>query len=236
MDYAHYCDLAGLFDFPGIEFAGRGRELAASLRVRYPDAAAELDGFLDGLPGRPLDLQELHTRTFDVQALTTLDTGYVLFGDDYKRGALLSNLNKEHARAGNDCAGELADHLPNVLRLLARLNDAEVREELVEAILIPALMLMIRDFDRERVESKHASYTKHYKTLIDAAPGPDPMAYRHALGALMNVLRRDFDVAETIARLADWGSRPQTADFLKRVQKEIDIERIANPANSGCDS
>src|SRR3989337_3988850 len=113
MNYAHYSQVAELFDFPGPEFAARGRVLLGLLRENYPAAAVEVEPFLAGIPERTLDLQELHTRTFDVQSLTTLDTGYVLFGDDYKRGALLSNLNREHNEAENDCRGELADHLPN---------------------------------------------------------------------------------------------------------------------------
>ena len=84
--------------------------------------------FSTRFPQRTLDLQELHTRTFDVQSLTTLDIGYVLFGDDYKRGALLSNLNQEHSRAENDCRGELADHLPNLLRLIPKLKDQDLLE------------------------------------------------------------------------------------------------------------
>ena len=236
MDYLHYCNLAALFDFPGPEFATRGRELVALLRDGYPEAAGEVERFLDAVPQKTLDLQELHTRTFDVQSLTTLDVGYALFGDDYKRGALLSKLNQEHARAENDCRGELADHLPNVLRLLPKLVEREVRDELVEDILIPALMLMIREFDPGRIEKKNANYRKHYKTLIDAAPGCDSMIYYRALKAVMDVLAQDFQVAETITKLSDWGSRPQTVDFLRLVQKEMDIEREANPVNSGCDS
>jgi nitrate reductase assembly molybdenum cofactor insertion protein NarJ len=236
MDYAHYGNLAELFDFPGVDFAVRGRALATLLRDGYGDAAVEVGHFLDAIPQRTLDIQELHTRTFDVQSLTTLDVGYVLFGDDYKRGALLSNLNREHSRVDNDCRGELADHLPNVLRLLARLSDAGLREELVEHVLVPALMLMIREFDGERVERKRASYRRHYNTLIDAAPGADPTIYRRALEALLQVLRKDFEVEETVARLSNWGGRPQTVDFLKRIQNEMDIERDANPVNSGCDA
>jgi hypothetical protein len=33
----------------------------------------------------------LFTRSFDVQAVTTLDLGYIVFGEDYKRGELLVN-------------------------------------------------------------------------------------------------------------------------------------------------
>lgn len=236
MNYAHYCHVAELFDFPGPEFAARGRALLGFLRKNYADAAVEVEHFLDAIPGRTLDLQELHTRTFDVQSLTTLDIGYVLFGDDYKRGALLSNLNREHGRAENDCRGELADHLPNVLRLIPKLKDQDLLNELVGQILVPALMLMIREFDPERIEKKNANYRKHYQTLIDPACGSDSTIYCRALKAALHVLAKDFQVTEIITRLSDWGGRPQTADFLGLVRMEMDIERNANPVNSGCDS
>ncbi|MDP2238729.1 MAG: hypothetical protein Q8K18_01030 [Burkholderiales bacterium] len=236
MSYAHYHHLAELLDFPGPEFNARARALTALLRDSHPEAAAEVGEFLEAIPERTLDLQELHTRTFDVQSLTTLDVGYVLFGDDYKRGALLSNLNQEHSRAGNDCRGELADHLPNVLRLIPKLKDRELMDELIGQILVPALMLMIREFDPGRIQKKNASYQKHYKTLIDPARGGNTTVYCHALNAVMHVVKKDFDVTETMDRLSDWCSRPQTVDFLGLVQKEMDIERDANPVNSGCDS
>ena len=236
MTYAHYDRMAGLLDFPGPGFAASGRVLVDFLREDYPDAAAELELFLSGIPEKTLDLQELHTRTFDVQALTTLGTGYVLFGDDYKRGALLSNLNREHGEAQNDCGGELADHLPNVLRLIPKLKDQELRKELVEQILVPALMLMIREFDTDRIEKKNANYRKHYKTLIDPAGGCDSTVYRLTLKAVLKVLARDFPVSATITKLSDWSSRPQTVDFLRLVEREMDIERDANPVNSGCDA
>ena len=228
--------MAELLDFPGPGFAARGQVLVDFLRQDYPEAALEVELFLDAIPQRTLDLQELYTRTFDVQALTTLGTGYVLFGDDYKRGALLSNLNREHTDAENDCRNELADHLPNVLRLIPKLKDQDLRYELVEQILVPALMLMIREFDPERIAKKNANYRKHYKTLIDPANGCDPAIYRLTLKAVLKVLAQDFPVAETMSKLSDWSSRPQTIDFLRLVEREMDIERDANPVNSGCDA
>ena len=236
MNTAHYEHLAGLLDFPGPEFAARGRALSQLIRDSHPDAALEVEHFLDAIPQRTLDLQELHTRTFDVQSLTTLDIGYVLFGDDYKRGALLSNLRREHAQAGNDCGSELADQLPNVLRLVPKLKDRNLREELVRELLVPALMLMIREFDPERIGKKNANYQKHYKTLIDAAPCDDPTVYRRALMAVLDVLARDFQVVEMMAKLSDWSGSQQAADFLGLVNKEMEIERHANPVNSGCDA
>jgi nitrate reductase assembly molybdenum cofactor insertion protein NarJ len=227
MDCALYSRLAELFDFPAAGFKSRGHALAALLRDDYPDAAAAIARFLDGVPARTLDLQELHTRTFDVQSLTTLDIGYVLFGDDYKRGAMLSHLNREHARAGNDCRGELADHLPNVLRLLARLEDAELRHELALHLLIPALILMLREFEDGRIAQRNAGYRKHYKTLIDEAPHADSVLYRYALQALLEVLTQDFQAGDTVERLSEWRGRPQTVDFLAMVRSEMEIEDSA---------
>src|SRR3990167_8258142 len=158
MNYAHYSHVAELFDFPGPELAPRGRALLAFLRQNYPDAALEVEQFLDAIPERTLDLQELHTRTFDVQALTTLDIGYVLFGDDYKRGKLLSHLNREHNKAHNDCGTELADHLPNVLRLLSTWDHYELTQDFIQFILAPALRKMIGEFDIENLNSKEKFY------------------------------------------------------------------------------
>ena len=236
MSYAHYGEIAALVDFPRPGLAARGSSLLELLSGSYPEAAREVKQFLDAIPSGTLDQQELHTRTFDVQSLTTLDVGYVLFGDDYKRGALLSSLNQEHQRASNDCGGELADYLPNLLRLIPKLEDREVRDELVEQILVPAVMLMIREFDPARIEKKNANYRKHYKTLIDPAPVGDPTVYCRALQAVLHVLERDFQLSGTIASLSAAGSRPQTVEFLRLVEREMDIERDANPANSGCDA
>mgnify|MGYP001560870012 CR=1 FL=1 len=230
-----YGQLAECFDFPSPGFDTRGRVLLDLLRQDYPDAAVEMERFLGGLPQDVLDRQELFTRTFDVQSITTLDIGYVLFGDDYKRAELLSNLSREHKQLENDCAGELADHLSNVLRLIPKLSDSEVRTELVREIMVPALMLMIREFDPERVEKKKDYYQKHFQTTIAPAPGRDPAVYVHALRVLLGVLTKDFEVADRMTVFSGWSGR-QVRGFLGLVEKELDIEKNANPTNSVCDA
>ena len=40
-------------------------------------------------PGRPEQIQELYTRTFDINPVCTLEIGWHIFGEDYARGALL---------------------------------------------------------------------------------------------------------------------------------------------------
>ena len=237
MNCDHYAHVADLFDFPRTDFSARGQVTLDMLRDDYPEAAEEVEYFLKVMPQRTIDLQELHTRTFDVQSLTTLDVGYVLFGDDYKRGALLASMNQEHRRLQNDCRGELGDHLPNVLRLIAKLDDPGLIREMVLQLVVPALLLMIREFDSDRAQKKDENYEQHYWTLIDRAPGSDPTIYCRTLNALLYILARDFDITqEMLVLIAESGSRPQTQDFLGQVKKEMDIEMDANPVNSGCDS
>jgi nitrate reductase assembly molybdenum cofactor insertion protein NarJ len=84
---AHYQALADLFEYPDIKYPQQVRKIIDLLDGNYPEAVADLERFLELLPDRELrTMQELFTRSFDVQAITTLDIGYVLFGDDYKRG------------------------------------------------------------------------------------------------------------------------------------------------------
>jgi nitrate reductase assembly molybdenum cofactor insertion protein NarJ len=220
---AHYQALADLFEYPDSEYPQRVGKLIDLLGSNYPEAVAELDRFLQLLPGRELrTMQELFTRSFDVQAITTLDIGYVLFGDDYKRGELLANLNREHRQLNNDCRRELADHLPNILRLLGKLKNNELRDELVQEIVFPALAKMISEFTPARIEKKYEPYKNHYKTLIEAPAAREEIStlYQFALTALYEVLKRDFSLKEKPVP-------ESTCDFLQSVTRENEIESKA---------
>lgn len=232
--YTHYQDLAELFDFPGPDYRARAKRLLTFLLEHYPHAAEELQLFLDVIPAAENDLQELYTRTFEIQSLTTLGIGYVLFGDDYKRGDLLANLNREHGLVGTDCHGELADHLPNVLRLIPLLRDEDLRQELVAELLLPAVALMIQEFDPQRVIKKDESYQKHYKTLLEV-PVTDKTIFCRAFKALLQVLSADFKLAAGSGLLSEIIAKHQSSDFLGMIQRELEVEAIANANNSGAD-
>ena len=219
----HYALLADIFEYPTEGYPQRVRAVRKRLTARWPKAARELARFLELLPENDLvKMQELFIRSFDVQAVTTLDIGYVLFGDDYKRGELLSNLNREHIAAKVDCGHELADHLPNVLKLLAKLVDAELIDELVRDIIAPAVNKMIDEFNVKRVQKKNAWYEKHYKTLIEtpAASIEAATLYKFTLKSLLEVLKTDFGVVEQIPVAV-------TSDFLRSVSNENEIEEKA---------
>jgi nitrate reductase assembly molybdenum cofactor insertion protein NarJ len=231
---SHYEQLAALFDYPERGYPVQVQRLCELLEGRYPLAAAELCAFARALPSDgesfsadALDeVQEIHTRSFDVQSITTLSVGYVMFGDDYKRGELLVNLNREHKEAGVGCGSELPDHLPTVLRLIARWQDRELVVEFVEEILHPALERMIAEFGPERMEQRNKLYKKHFKTVIASSPERGTIFCKPLL-AVREVLKEDFCLSE-------WEPPEQDNDFLRSVRRELDIEaNEGRPAPSG---
>lgn len=216
MSLSHYDAFAALFDYPGAEYRAHVWAAHGSVVERCPEAAARLEVFAAALPDALTELQEIFTRSFDLQAITTLSVGYLLFGDDYKRGELLAQLNREHRCAGVDCGCELSDHLPNVLRLVARWSDRDLVAELVQEILRPAVERMIAEFGPGRMEQRNRLYAKHFKTLIASSAERGTM-FREPLAALAAVLDRDFQRAER---------RPpvRNSDFLESLGRELDIE------------
>lgn len=213
----HYTFLADLFQYPDTGFADRVKRVQVFLDQHYLEAGVALRAFSDyAAQASVIALEELFTRSFDVQAITTLDLGYVLFGDDYKRGALLVNLNREHREVDNPCHNELADHLPNVLRLLPRLQDTELREEMVEKIIAPALRKIIGEFDPDRISRKKKIYLKHHKTWIERSTDYGTF-YQKPLVALQAVLHVDFNPNEAPPPRS-------SSDFLKNIGTEIQLE------------
>ena len=221
----HYRVVAALFEYPSADFPEKVAEVKKLFDASYPCAAQELDQFIARLPVDDLMLmQDLFTRSFDVQAIATLDLGYVLFGDDYKRGELLANLNREHIEVENDCGTELADHLPNVLRLISILQDEELVHDLAYALIAPALLEMVGEFDPGRLHKKNESYEKHYKTLIETpAVNADAVTlYKFALQSLYEVLKQDFQL------IKEMPLKRKISDFLVSVVQENEIEQRAD--------
>lgn len=221
---SHYEHLARLLDYPRWDYPAWVQAAWDVLAGRYILPAAEVAAFAQLLPteGGPFDqegldeVQEIFTRTFDVQAFTTLGVGYVMFGDDYKRGELLVNLSREMRDAGIDCGAELPDHLPNVLRLMARWEDRELAEEFAREILHPALEAMVAEFEPRRVEERQGLYRKHFRTLIATSPRRWEM-FRHPLAAVLGVVKQDFGITA-------WTPPEENNDFLRSLGRELEIE------------
>jgi len=222
--YTHYEHVAKLFDYPRRDYPNWVQGVYELLAGRYVLAAAHVAAFASILPteGEPFsqdaldEVQEIFTRSFDVQAITTLSIGYLMFGDDYRRAELLVNLAREQAATGVDCGSELADHLPNVLRLLARWEDRILAEEFVVEILHPSIEKMIDEFGTHRMAVRDEMYQKHYRTLIVTSPERGTM-FLDPLCAVLEMLRVDFPLTEY---------RPDQAgnDFLRGIERELEIE------------
>ena len=145
-----YTHIAQLFNYPTGDFKSATAQLMIEFQAYGPSA---VDDFLPVArhftSNATSELQEYYIRTFDVNAACYLDIGYVLFGEESKRGQFLLNMKNEQLKADNDCGKEFSDHLPNVLTLLPKLSDASFREELVVSMLLPALRHMLENFRTE---------------------------------------------------------------------------------------
>lgn len=115
---------------------------AASELVLYPDADAEaklraacleLEAVKGPLARAAADFrrfvettdatrrEEMFTTVFDINPTCTLELGWHLYGEDYKRGSFLVDMRQVMAAVGVEESAELPDHLIHALRVLQRL-------------------------------------------------------------------------------------------------------------------
>jgi len=162
------------------------------LREQYPEAHATLMPFHNVIAHQTLyETEELFSKTFHIQAICYLDLGYVLFAEDYKRGAFLVHMKNEQQKINNDCAEELADNLPNVLTLMAKLPDESFLDEMAVRIVIPALENMLKEFDMARMTLKTEIRRKKQKVIIQENLKHKNI-YQFAIQASLQVLKEDF--------------------------------------------
>jgi nitrate reductase delta subunit len=116
------------------------------LAEEAPEAARLVREFNDRVQDLTIeDLQELYTRTFDLNPVCALEVGWQLYGDEYTRGRFLVFLRDSLRTHGIAEDTELPDHLVHVLPLLDRLDPSESRELTLEAV-IPAADKMLEGF------------------------------------------------------------------------------------------
>jgi nitrate reductase assembly molybdenum cofactor insertion protein NarJ len=190
--YRHYAILADMFRYPEENFLLVLDNCMELLHIDYPEAATELQPFFDYTKSRTIiEWEELYTKTFDVQPICYLDLGYVMFGEDYKRGAFLVQMQVEQRKANNDCGADLADNLCNALTLLHKTDEQDFIDELAVKILKPAVKKMIQEFSQARVELKNQALKKLHKAIIQEELNVGNV-YQNMFSALLNVLEKDF--------------------------------------------
>lgn len=91
------------------------------------------------------DIEELFTRTFDLNPSTCLEVGWHLYGEDYQRGEFLVKMRQSLEGFDIPESGELPDHLSHCLKLLTALEDDEV-QIFSENYLLPAIGKILNNF------------------------------------------------------------------------------------------
>ncbi len=142
-----YWLFADILEYPTADLARQAKECAKSLSAANPEVAISLERFRAFVEGTPLwRLEELYTRTFDLQVVCYPYVGYHLFGESFKRGAFLAKLNENYRVHGFSAGNELPDHLAVILRFLARQREDDFSATLVREGVIPALETMAGTF------------------------------------------------------------------------------------------
>ncbi|MFP5470365.1 MAG: hypothetical protein ACLGGV_02125 [Bacteroidia bacterium] len=188
----HYNAIANLFRYPKEDYVQNVNECARILKENYPKAYNELLPFIGFINSHPLfEIEEVFGKTFHIQAICYLDLGYVLFGEDYKRGEFLVQMKNEQRKVNNDCGHELADNLPNVLSLLPLIKDKVFLNELSVRVIMVAIEKMLQEFDASRMALKDKVRKKKQKVILleDMA---NKNIYQYALQATLKVFQQDF--------------------------------------------
>jgi len=168
-----YAYIADLFRYPTSDITSRVSQFSGFLEQKDALLHSKFQAFQDFYTNNSItSLEEHYIRTFDVRAICHLDIGYIIFGDDSKRGRFLYHMKEEQLLAGNECGSELADFLPNVLTLLSKSDNPDLTEELSVSILLPALSKMIQKLESEN------------------------NIYRIPVGILISLLEQDFENSE----------------------------------------
>ena len=148
-----YDAFADLLSYPNPLIQQQAEDCRAQLQQSHPEAVPAFESFLRGVNQVELErLKELYTTTFDMQPVCYPYIGYQLFGESYKRGALMAQLNEAYHALGFFTEQELPDHLPAILHFLG-MDSANRAGEFCQALLnsglIPALQKMLQPFGGE---------------------------------------------------------------------------------------
>lgn len=226
--YKHYLLFAGLLRYPDEHYPEIASKCLGMLRQSYPHTASELEPFVEFMQTHnPDEIEELYTRTFDVQPICYLDLGYVIFGEDYKRGAFLLHMQQEQAKANNDCGTDLPDNISNMLVLYTKTENQDLLNELAVKILIPGLEKMIAEFAQARMDLKVKILKKMHRAIIQEELNQGNV-YRNLFSSLLNVVKKDFDGINYTAALNPIINMQHHQSFFGKHSVNIETNELIN--------
>jgi len=125
------------------------------LQGELPAAAKEASAFGAFAEQHEIwELEEVYTRTFDVNPACALEVGWHLFGEEYARGMFLVRMREELRKYGLPESAELTDHLTHVLAVVAAMPDDEAAR-FVQACVQPAVEKMKAALENKETPYKH---------------------------------------------------------------------------------
>ena len=134
--------LARLLTYPTADYEHAVHACQQVLRNSDSSDGEPLAQFAEFARTSPLEeLEELFTRTFDLNPVCCLEVGWQLYGEDYNRGDFMVKMRQQLRAHGVPESIELPDHLANLLPLLGRLSSEEAGR-LAAASILPALAKM----------------------------------------------------------------------------------------------
>jgi nitrate reductase delta subunit len=138
---------AEILAYPTPSLHNQANDCASLLTYLDTDAVSLLNEFQTFLKITTLErMEEIYTRTFDLQAICHPYVGYQLFGNGSQRGAFMAGIKEHYKACGFSAGNELPDHLGIMLRFASTCTNAE-REELVNECIVPAVKKMVSGFE-----------------------------------------------------------------------------------------
>ncbi|MEP0829236.1 MAG: molecular chaperone TorD family protein [bacterium] len=144
--FSKFRSLASLLKYPGDEFQKNLNDAAETFSRENSDGDEHFSSFQNSIRDQSIEqMEELYTRTFDLNPVCTLEVGWQLYGEEYKRGEFLVRMRRLLRKYGIAEGTELPDHLAYLLLALDRI-ETEPGKELADKFIRPALKKMIEGF------------------------------------------------------------------------------------------
>jgi nitrate reductase delta subunit len=139
-EFTEVCDsLAGILTYPAADYAERLQRCKSAVDALGPDRGEilqKINRFIDATKDSSTgEMEELYTRTFDINPVSSLEVGWHLHGETYERGAFLVTMRDLLRRCSIEESTELPDHLTHVLQAVGRMDPLEASEFISKNVL-----------------------------------------------------------------------------------------------------
>lgn len=182
----NYRLLAELFKYPTVKLIDRAVECQNILKKNNPEAAQELEKFIDFLFDTPMHkIEEVYADSPHVHAIPFLNYSYA----NYRKKRIMLDLDLIN--------GEIEDfnfsnHLINVLSKLPAFDKKNCIRELTEGFIIPSILRILNDFETKK--QLNAQRIKYSNKVFLPFGIRYSAAYQYAFKALLLTFEGRFRI------------------------------------------